>query len=149
MLPSSNSPRPHIALGWGDIRRDALLLAAKLAARTWRGIVAVTRGGLAPAALVAKALDIRVIETIGIAAYQGEQLTAPNLLKTPVAAGDGAGWLVIDDLVDTGATMQIVRTILPAAHVAVLYAKPQGRALADTFVREFPQDCWLDFPWEV
>jgi xanthine phosphoribosyltransferase len=149
MPTPSKSPRPHVALSWGDIRRDALLLAAKLAVQPWRGIVAVTRGGLAPAALTAKALDIRVIETIGVAAYQGEQLTIPKVLKNPTVAGDGTGWLVIDDLVDTGVTMQIVRKILPAAHLAVLYAKPQGRALADTFVREFPQDCWIDFPWEV
>lgn len=149
MPPLSESPRAHIALTWDDIQCDAAKLAAKLGGRTWGGIVAVTRGGLVPAALVAKALDLRVIETIGIAAYHGEQLIAPEVLKKPDTAGDGTGWLVIDDLVDTGITMKIVRTILPAAHIAVLYAKPQGRDLADSYVREFPQDCWIDFPWEA
>jgi xanthine phosphoribosyltransferase len=71
------------------------------------------------------------------------------MLKHPSAAGDGTGWLVIDDLVDTGATMRIVREILPKAHVGVLYAKPVGRPLADSFVAEFPQESWIDFPWEM
>jgi xanthine phosphoribosyltransferase len=149
MPPTPQPSRPHVALSWADIQRDAASLSAKLAGQVWRGIVAVTRGGLVPAAMTAKALDIRVIDTIGVAAYLGERLTTPKVLKNPTAAGDGAGWLVIDDLVDTGITMQIVRTILPAAHIAVLYAKPQGRALADTYVREFPQVCWIDFPWEA
>ncbi len=74
---------------------------------------------------------------------------SPNCSSFPAAAGDGAGWLVIDDLVDSGTTMRIVRAILPKAHVAVLYAKPAGRPLADSFVDEFPQDSWIDFPWEM
>ncbi len=150
LQPEPDAARAHLAISWDDVQRDAAALADQLAARgKWQGIVAVARGGLAPAALVARALGIRLIETVSIAAYQGERLGAPKLLKAPNAAGDGEGWLVIDDLVDTGATMQIVRTILPQAHVGVLYAKPIGRPLADSFVREFPQDCWIDFPWEM
>jgi len=143
-------PRHRIALSWDEVRRDCVELARLLAGRgPWRGIVAVTRGGLAPAALVARALGVRLIETVAIASYDGQILGEPMVLKPPSAAGDGAGWLVIDDLVDSGATIRIVRTILPTAHVAVLYAKPQGQALADVFVRSFPQECWLDFPWEM
>jgi len=149
-LAESEQTRTHIALGWDEIQRDAALLAGKVTRLApWRGIVAVARGGLVPAALVSRALGVRLVETVSVAAYQGEMLGAPQLLKAPVAAGDGAGWLVVDDLVDTGATMRIVRDLLPNAHVAVLYAKPLGRALADSFVREFPQNCWIDFPWEM
>ena len=150
LKPESDPPRAHLAISWDDVQRDAAALADMLASRgQWRGIVAVARGGLVPAALVARALGIRLIETVSIAAYQGEHLGAPQLLKAPSAAGDGEGWLVIDDLVDTGTTIQNVRTILPQAHIGVLYAKPTGRLLADSFVREFPQDCWIDFPWEM
>jgi xanthine phosphoribosyltransferase len=126
------------------------LLSSKLAARgPWRGIVAVSRGGLAPAALVARALDIRLIETVSVATYDGQSQSEPHVLKAPAAAGDGEGWLIVDDLVDSGATMRVIRAILPRARVAVLYAKPDGRSLADDWVREFPQDCWIDFPWEM
>ena len=63
--------------------------------------------------------------------------------------GDGTGWLVIDDLVDTGRTARAVRATLPKAHFATLYAKPLGRSLADTFVKEFKQDEWINFPWDI
>src|SRR5262249_48779065 len=99
--------------------------------------------------LVARSLDIRAIETVCVVTYDGERLGAPEVLKAPAAAGDGAGWLVIDDLVDSGTTMRIVREILPKAHIGVLYAKPVGRPLADSFVAEFPQESWIDFPWEI
>jgi xanthine phosphoribosyltransferase len=142
--------RYHLPISWDDVQRDAGLLARMLAGTgTWHGIVAVARGGLVPAALVARALGIRRLETVSAIAYHGETLGSPELLKFPTAAGDGAGWLIVDDLVDTGSTMRIVRTILPKAHVAVLYAKPIGRPLADSFVQEFPQESWIDFPWEM
>jgi xanthine phosphoribosyltransferase len=148
--PQAPSPRNHIPVSWDDIQRDAARLARTLAAHgRWQGIVAVARGGLVPAALIARALDLRQVEAISVAAYEGDRLGTPELIKPPVAAGDGAGWLIVDDLVDTGTTMMFVRTILPNASVGVLYAKPSGRALADYFVREFPQDSWIDFPWEM
>lgn len=151
LLPTTPTDlRRHLAISWDDVQRDAILLSGTLGPLgRWQGIVAVARGGLVPAALVARTLGIRLVETVSIATYQGENLGAPKLLKPPVAAGDGDGWLIIDDLVDTGTTMQIVRTMLPRAYVGVLYAKPTGRPFADSFVREFPQGCWIDFPWEV
>ena len=57
--------------------------------------------------------------------------------------------VVIDDLADTGATARAIRGLLPGAHLATLYAKPLGRATVDCFVTEFPQDCWVCFPWDL
>ena len=146
----TESPRLHLPVSWEQIHQDSALLAKQLADEgQWQGIVAVARGGMVPAALVARALGIRRIETVSAVAYDGTHLGQPELLKFPSAAGDGTGWLVIDDLVDTGTTMRIIRDILPKAYVGVLYAKPVGRPLADSFVREFPQDSWIDFPWEM
>jgi len=149
--PEPSGPRRHIQISWDEIQQDAARLAVMLAAHgeTWEGIVAVARGGLVPAALIARALDIRRVEAISVAAYEGDRLSPPTLVKHPAAAGDGTGWLIVDDLVDTGTTMIFVRDLLPKAEVAVLYAKPSGRALADFHVREFPQDSWINFPWEM
>jgi xanthine phosphoribosyltransferase len=146
----TESPRHHLPISWDQIQADAALLAELLARQgRWQGIVAVARGGLVPAALVSRSLGIRRIETVSAVTYEGDRIGEPELLKFPTAAGDGSGWLVIDDLVDTGTTMRIIRDILPKAYVGVLYAKPVGRPLADAFVREFPQDSWIDFPWEM
>ena len=115
----------------------------------WQGIVAVTRGGMIPAAIVARELECRVVETISVASYDEEDRGEPVLLKPAVAAGDGAGFLVVDDLVDRGATARLVRGLLPRAHFACLYAKPAARGVADTFVAEVPQDVWILFPWDT
>ena len=63
--------------------------------------------------------------------------------------GDGEGWLIVDDLVDTGRTARVVRDLLPKAHFATVYAKPAGRPLVDTFITEVSQDTWIFFPWDI
>jgi xanthine phosphoribosyltransferase len=62
---------------------------------------------------------------------------------------DDADWLLVDDLVDTGRTANIVRDMLPKAHFATVYAKPEGRPLVDTFITEVSQDTWILFPWDT
>ncbi len=61
----------------------------------------------------------------------------------------GAGVLIVDDLVDTGATAKVVREMLPKAHFATVYAKPAGRPLVDTFITEVSQDTWIFLPWDM
>ncbi len=56
---------------------------------------------------------------------------------------------MVDDLVDTGRTADVLRRLLPKAHFAAIYAKPLGRPLVDTFVTEVSQDTWIYFPWDV
>ena len=106
-----------------------------------------------PAAVVARELSIRVVETVSIASYPQERAQGAVQILKPMApafeATRGAGLLVIDDLVDTGETARVVREILPKAHLACVFAKPAGRPLVDTFVTEVPQDIWIDFPWDL
>ena len=61
----------------------------------------------------------------------------------------GRGLLVVDDLVDTGATARVVREMFPQAHLAAVYAKPMGKPLVDTFITEVSQDTWIFFPWDT
>ena len=85
-----------------------------------------------PASIVARELYIHLIDTIGIASYDHQDQGAARVLKEADAAG-GNGWLIVDDLVDTGATARIVRERLTKAHFATICAKPAGRPLVDTF----------------
>lgn len=107
----------------------------------------MTRGGLVPAHIIARELDIRLIDTICISTYDDEEQREPKLLKN--IEGNGQGWLVIDDLVDTGQTGRIIRETLPKAHFATVYAKPAGRSVVDTFITEVSQDTWILFPWDT
>jgi len=120
----------------------------------WRGIIAITRGGLVPAALIARELDIRFIDTVCITSYgasvsAAEEKRQGNLQALKMIEGDGEGFLLVDDLVDTGKTAVFVRERLPKAHFATLYAKPLGRPLVDTCVKEFKQHKWVFFPWDI
>ncbi len=92
----------------------------------------ITRGGLVPAAIVARELDVRLIETISIVSYRDyKNQSTPEVVKTiegRLLATQGQGLLVVDDLVDTGKTAKVVRELLPKAHFATVYAKPLGPA---------------------
>jgi xanthine phosphoribosyltransferase len=134
---------------WDDIDRDAGVLAAHpRVRRPWNGILAIARGGLIPATLLAHRLSVRQLDVIAIATYTDQARGSPEVLQRPGIEDDGAGWLAVDDLVDTGVTMRVVRGLFPAITVAVLYTKPQGHALTDAFVRSVPQDTWIHFPWD-
>jgi len=145
----------EIIVSWVELHRDARYLSEQLLAKgPWKGIIAVTRGGLVPAALVARELDIRLVDTVCVTSYaaagagQAEQVQADVKILKGVD-GDGEGYLLIDDLVDSGRTAQVVRRLLPKAHFATLYAKPAGRPIVDTCVKEFKQNKWIYFPWDI
>lgn len=138
------------ASSWHEMHREATDLAHQLAALgPWQGIIAISRGGLVPAAILARVLELRIVETICISSYDGRAKGPLQVLKAaPAEVGDGAGWLLVDDVADSGATAERARTMLPAAHYATLYVKPAGRPFVDSFLREVAQDVWIDFPWD-
>ncbi|HEY8578629.1 MAG TPA: xanthine phosphoribosyltransferase [Beijerinckiaceae bacterium] len=141
-------------VSWDQFHRDARALAWRLnAAGPFHAMVTVTRGGLVPAAIVARELGVRLIETVCIESYNDEKqqgdLRVLKGVAQDILATRGKGVLVVDDLVDTGATAKLVREMLPQAHFATVYAKPLGRPLVDTFITEVSQDTWIYFPWDT
>ena len=150
-------------VSWDQFHRDARVLAWRLAdkgpdGRPFQAIVSITRGGLVPAAIVARELDIRLIETICVVSYKGEREQSQGQLELlkpignairKIGNGRGHGVLVVDDLTDTGLTAKYVRDQLPDAHYAAVYAKPKGAPLIDTWVTEVSQDTWIYFPWDL
>ncbi len=134
-------------VSWEELHRNARLLAWRLADMgPFERVIAVARGGMVPATIVARELELRYLDTICIASYDHKQMQEVTVLKD--IAGDGAGWLIVDDLVDTGTTARHVRSMLPKAHFATIYAKPEGKPLVDSFVTEVSQDTWILFPWD-
>ncbi len=142
--------RRYLTIGWERLHLDARALATALMPRgPFKGIVAVSRGGLIPAAIVARELDIRLVESVCVVTYQEQAMGEPVVIKAPAVAGDGEGFLVIDDLTDTGTTARVVRGLLPKAHFACVYVKPAGQGLADSYVSAVEQDTWILFPWDT
>ncbi len=146
---SNSSYNKTYPISWDQLHRDSKALAWRLLnIGPFQGIIAITRGGLVPAAIIARELDIRLVDTICLSSYDWKERKGEvHTLKS--FEGDGTGWLIIDDLVDTGQTAKVVREIVPMAHFATVYAKPAGRPLVDTFITEVSQDTWILFPWDT
>lgn len=137
-------------ISWDKILSDAALLADKIKEKGhFHGLIAITRGGLIPAGLIAQKLEIRKIETIGISSYDVKSKRELEITKEMQGVGDGDGWLVIDDLVDSGETAILVKSKAPKALYCVLYAKPNGEDKADLFIEKVEQETWVFFPWEI
>ena len=153
---NDEAARKPFPVSWDQFHRDARALAWRLnGAGPFQALVAVTRGGLVPAAIVAREIGLRVIDTLCVASYdhttQGEMQVLKGLSDAVMKLGGngGEGLLIVDDLVDTGKTARVVRRIAPKAHIAAVYAKPMGKPLVDTFITEVSQDTWIFFPWDT
>ena len=154
-MADSNSEKAF-PVSWDQFHRDCRALTWRLSeVGPFHAVIAITRGGLVPAAIVARELGIRVIDTVCVASYDHDKQGDLQVLKGVSAEvarlgdGTGKGLLIVDDLVDTGKTGKLVRAMMPAAHFATVYAKPKGRPLVDTFITEVSQDTWIHFPWDT
>ncbi|WP_337264123.1 MULTISPECIES: xanthine phosphoribosyltransferase [unclassified Serratia (in: enterobacteria)] len=133
---------------WDMLQMQARKLAHRLLpAEQWKGIIAVSRGGLVPASLLARELSIRYVDTVCISSYDHDSQREMKVLKR--AEGDGEGFIVVDDLVDTGGTAKAIREMYPKAHFVTIFAKPAGRPLVDDYVVDIPQDTWIEQPWDM
>lgn len=139
-------------IDWDTFAQDCLKLVPQLQSQNWQGIVAVARGGLVPAAILAQALGIRAVTSISLASYANtgpsEQGQITQTISSVGDVADGAGWLFVDDLVDSGRTTLWIKQHYPQAQICVVYAKPMAQNQVDYWAVSKPQDVWLDFPWE-
>lgn len=138
---------PVYYLSWEELHRDTRNLARHLVGTPWKGVISIARGGLVPGAILARELNLRVVDTLCIASYDHDRQGELNVLKA--VEGDGDGYLLVDDLVDTGVTARAAMQLLPKATFVAIYAKPAAMDLATHYVREFAQETWIHFPWDI
>ena len=136
---------------WDMFQMHARKVSGRLLpASQWKGIIAVSRGGLFPAAVLARELSIRHVETVCIASYhdhnnQGEL----QVLHAAQVPNGGEGFIIVDDLVDTGNTARAIREMYPNAKFVTVFAKPAGAELVDDYVIDIPQNTWIEQPWDL
>lgn len=148
MAETDDRYRKSFPVSWDQLHRDAKALAWRLAdLGPWESVVAITRGGLVPAAIIARELEIRLIDTVCVSSYEHQNQGGIEVIKPANVSGKGV--VIIDDLVDTGRTAKVVRELLPDAHFATVYAKPEGRPMVDSYITEVSQDTWIFFPWDT
>lgn len=137
-------------VSWEEMHRNAKALAWRLLdGGPWKGVIGIARGGLVPACIVARELDIRLVESFCISSYDHTEQREAKILNRLENVGDGTGWIVVDDLVDTGGTFRLARELFPRARYCSIYAKPAGEKETDTYITAISQDTWVHFPWDL
>lgn len=118
-------------------------------------ILAIARGGLVPAAILAQAFKIHDIVTISVNCYDDEtnkRLAVPvykeNLFSPQFKKLDRQQTLVVDDIADSGITMSVIRHALPQAFRTALVVKRPGIEFVHTFSYQVDPSVWVKFPWE-
>lgn len=144
-------------LGWLEFGEAARELAQDVLASGFRPdvIVAVARGGLVLAGAIAYALDTKMCGSINVEFYTGvgSVLEAPKILPPALDAPSLAGKrvLLVDDVSDSGRTLELVRTLLrdigADVHTVCLYAKPRTILEPDHVWRHTAD--WITFPWSA
>ncbi len=137
-----------IYLAWDEFHRDVKDLAKKIKqSGEYDKIVAISRGGLIPAGILAYELNIRNSSVINIATYIGAAHLKLDEVDMPEYVGKvDEKTLIVDDLSDSGQTFKVMRRQFPQGKFVTVYAKPQGLKEADIFAKEIP-DKWVVFPW--
>ena len=141
-------------VSWEQLHRDAKALAWRLAELgPWTRVIAVSRGGMVPACVVARELEVRLVDTVCAVSYDHMAQGDLDILKAPEDTdgmdGKDGRTVVVDDLADTGKTIAGLREMYPHAHFATVYVKPAGQPMVDTFVTEVSQDTWIHLPWDL
>ncbi len=134
---------------YNEFVKDVRDLAKKMP-KDYEAIVAVARGGLTIAHFLAEALEIKEVYTIGAKSYenrtkQGKPLIgqAPTVLAKKI--------LVVDDIVDSGETMERVLKALRHKNseakidTAALFYKPGASFKPDFWVQNASE--WIEFFW--
>ena len=94
----------EIIISWVELHRDARFLSQELHRKgPWKGIIAVTRGGLVPAALVARELDIRLVDTICVTC-------APTIVDFTTSSAVCTPPVIASDAFTNGATAAVARS---------------------------------------
>lgn len=143
--------KQHIS--WEEIEHWSDRLAQKIADDcadlTQVTLVAVARGGLVPAQLIAYKLDIRDVRIMKLMSYDEDNQRGEISDISTDRLFDGHDVYFIDDIADSGATVKYIRKKFPVARVCTLLLKNGCNERPDICVREgIGKDTWLVFPWD-
>lgn len=148
---SSNPPQEEakkIYLSYNDILDMSNDVMGKLPKKEWEGIAAITRGGLSPAGILSQHMEIKRIEAVNISSYVNNERKELIVGNEPNIPNDGEDWIFIDDLSDSGKTIDFLKRKYPKGYFVVLMVKPHGEKSPDLYSSTFPQNQWIVYPWE-
>lgn len=139
-----------IYISWEDFHQHAKELSQKLKAHgKYNKIIAVSRGGLIPAGIIAYELDIRNNEAINFSSYDNDEKRKTEDIEFEAHVGNvDENTLVVDDLADSGRTFEVLRKYYPKATFVTVYVKEKGASQVDVYAEDMPDE-WIVFPWDI
>ncbi len=139
-------------ISWENIQEWSKIIADKIAADSpdisQVTMIAVSRGGLVPAQLIAYRLNIRDIRLMKLISYDNNNRRGETKDISTDRLFDGSDVYVIDDLADTGETIRYLRKRFPNARQCTLITKDNCGEKPDLTAVTMPGDAWLVFPWD-
>ena len=145
--------KPILKISWDEVINDSHTLASSID-DTPDCIVTLGRGGMIPGTIIAYRLGIRKIYNYGVHSYNDDNEPSHVRVYQEPDFNEltDKKVLVIDDLSDTGATIEYVNKHLInnkcSVCVGTLYIKKDTKLKPQYYVREFCSNTWLNFPWD-
>ena len=145
----------YIRADWDDIERLCEVVADKIRHSGFRPevIVAVSRGGLPPARILSDMLGVNDVASVSVRYYRrpGEREEKPVITCPLNADVRGKKVLIVDDVADTGHSLQVVREHVlgrgaSEVRIATLHYKPWSVLKPDYYAEE--TDAWVIYAWE-
>ena len=158
-FPESTSG--HLWVNWAEYHRSIEELAATVHASGWQfdQILCLARGGLRPGDVLSRIFDVplAILSTSSYRENAGTEQGALNIASAVTMARGSLGGkiLLVDDLVDSGVTLQQVQQHLAEAHPAVteirsavIWYKQCSVLKPDYFLHYLPENPWIHQPFE-
>lgn len=120
-------------------------------------ILAIGRGGLIPAAMIAYQFGCKTgmhvtLESLNVTSYHNEEKGMLHIHGSPNnMTAEGLHTLIVDDIADSGATLEALKGLLPQALTAVIVHKSTSSILPD-YCGHSDKDgdkYWYVFSWEL
>ena len=144
-------------LGWSDIDRACLSLYSQMHKNDYVPdvIIGLLRGGVIPARIMADyfgimlgffALDVKLYT--GIGTRMGEPVIRYDFKDSDI---EGKKILVVDDILDSGRTMNAVLEQLKGNSIATatLFWKETAKDKRDYYAETSSEIEWIVYPWET
>jgi len=129
-------------LTWGEFHIDTIELAKKLTYKKWDSIIAVTRGGLIPASIIARELSIFSIDTIC------PKLVGNGFKILKNSEFDSPDSLIVDEFVSTGKLFRKVKEYLPNSVFVSVYVTEKSKDFVEIYSKEI-KNRDIFFPWDT